>query len=148
MEQAMSTVVDPTLSPQTRLALLALAGAAGTLARYGVSVGVQYLAPGLGKVPIATLIVNVLGCTAFGVLWALAEAQPQFSRLTEPARFLLLTGFMGAFTTFSTFAFETGKYLQSGEYPAAIGYVLASNVLGISGFLAGSWCVQRAFGSL
>ncbi len=98
-----------------QLGWLCFAGAAGTLARYGLAGLMQRL---LGEsFPWGTLTVNALGCFLFGVVWMLAEDRLVISGQT---RFVILTGFMGAFTTFSTFAFETaalratpnGRWLQ------------------------------------
>ncbi|MBY0263232.1 MAG: fluoride efflux transporter CrcB [Phycisphaerales bacterium] len=121
-----------------RVGLLALAGAAGTLARFGVYALVA--AAGWARLPIATLAVNVLGCLAFGLVWALAE---QHDRVPETAKWLLLTGFMGAFTTFSTFAFDTGRLFSQGQPALAIANILLSNVLGLGAFFAGSWLAGR-----
>lgn len=109
-----------------KLGWLALAGAAGTLARYGVSTAVQrWSNPGF---PWGTLAVNLIGCFLFGFIWSLAEARLLISGET---RFLLLTGFMGAFTTFSTFGFETGSMLRDGEWLLVAGNLLAHNGLGL-----------------
>ena len=129
------------------LLLLSLAGAAGTLARYGAYVGARRLPWGVGGVgaagmlPLATLAVNVLGSLAFGVIWALADGSGGGSepRVSSSTRLLLLTGFMGAFTTFSTFAFETGQYLRQGEYGWAMANLAANNLLGIGAFFLGLW---------
>lgn len=115
-----------------RLALLALAGAAGTLARYGLAVGVQR-AHG-GAFPMGTLAVNVLGCLLFGIVWPLAGDR---LRISGESRLIILTGFMGAFTTFSTFAFETGGFLRDSEWAMAAANVLANNVLGLAALFAG-----------
>ena len=84
-----------------RIAIVAVSGAVGAVARWSVSVGAQSL---LGKSwPIGTLIVNVVGCFVFG----LAEAFIQRNYPVDNAwRLVWLTGFCGAFTTFSTFAFD------------------------------------------
>lgn len=122
-----------------QLALLALAGAAGTLARYGVSVLAARLA--VGGLPLGTLAVNVVGSFLFGLIWPMAEA----GRLRPETRFILLAGFMGAFTTFSTFAFETGHFLraQPPQFAAAAANIAAHNLLGIGAFLLGLWLAGR-----
>jgi CrcB protein len=122
------------------LAWLLAAGAIGTLARYGMSVGVQR-AMGGSDFPWGTLAVNVLGCFLFGLVWALAEERAWLSPQT---RFILLTGFMGAFTTFSTFAFETVALLERQEWWLAGSYFAASNLLGIFGLILGL-ALARAF---
>jgi len=116
----------------TRLAWLAAAGAAGTLARYGMQ-GVVQRHSG-GTFPWGTLVVNVLGCFLFGVVWAAATER---HLLGSEARIVLLMGFMGAFTTFSSFAFETGELLRSAQWVAAAGNVCLQNALGVAGLLAG-----------
>ena len=116
----------------TKLAWLAGAGALGTLARYGVA-GVVQRALG-GAFPWGTLAVNAVGCLLFGLVWALAEERMVISGET---RAILLVGFMGAFTTFSTFAFETSAMLRDAEWSFALANVLSQNVLGIACFFAG-----------
>jgi CrcB protein len=115
-----------------RLLLLALAGALGSLARYGLAGVVQRAFD--GGFPFGTLAVNVLGCMLFGVVWTLAEERLVISGET---RFVLLVGFMGAFTTFSSYAFETGAMLRDAEWSMAIANIVAQNVLGITSFFVG-----------
>jgi fluoride exporter len=120
------------------LTLLAVFGALGTLARYGLSGWVQRL--GGAGFPWGTLAVNALGCLLFGLVWALAEERLLISGQT---RFILLTGFMGAFTTFSTFAFESSQMLRDGEWLLAGLNLVAQNLLGLlcmaAGIAVGRW---------
>jgi fluoride exporter len=116
----------------TKLAWLAAAGALGTLARYGVG-GVVQRALG-GAFPWGTLVVNAVGCLLFGLVWALAEERMVISGET---RAILLVGFMGAFTTFSTFAFETSAMLRDAEWMMAAVNSLSQNLLGIAAFFLG-----------
>jgi CrcB protein len=105
-----------------KLAWLALAGAAGTLARYGLCVLVpRWCGTGF---PWGTLAVNALGCFLFGLVWTRA--------LSEQARLILLTGFLGAFTTFSTFAFDTGGQLGDRQWLFAAANVAAQVLLGLT----------------
>ena len=83
---------------------LALGGVAGTFARYVLG-GVIYQLFGT-SFPYGTLAVNLLGCLIIGFLAALAEEK---FLLGPNARLLLMVGFCGAFTTFSTFIFETAN---------------------------------------
>ena len=111
---------------------LAVAGAVGTLSRYGLGgVANRMFGDGAGW---GTLAVNCLGCFLFGLVWSLAESRILIS---GQARFVILVGFMGAFTTFSTFAFETGEQLRDAEWLIASGNLLAHVVLGIGLFLLG-----------
>ena len=116
-----------------KLLWLAAAGAAGTLARYGLGGLVQRLHE--STYPWGTLVVNGLGCFLFGLVWALAEERLVISGET---RLVALVGFMGAFTTFSTYAFETGAMLRDAEWLLASGNLLAHNVLGIAFFFLGT----------
>ena len=94
-----------------KIALIAQAGAFGTLCRYWLS-GVVYDV--LGRdFPWGTWAVNILGCFLFGLVWILSEER---GFLSAQARILILTGFMGAFTTFSTFIFESGGILNDGQW--------------------------------
>jgi CrcB protein len=115
-----------------KLLALAVAGTLGTLARYGLGGLVQRLHE--SAFPWGTLVVNALGCFLFGVVWALAEERLVISGET---RLVLLVGFMGAFTTFSTYAFETGAMLRDAEWLLAASNLLAHNLLGIACFFVG-----------
>lgn len=116
----------------TKLAWLAVAGAIGTIARYGLSGLVQKYCG--ASFPWGTLAVNALGCFLFGLIWTLAEERLIIGGET---RFIILTGFMGAFTTFSTFAFETGEFLRDSEWVWAFGNILMQNVLGLVALFLG-----------
>ena len=116
----------------TKLAWLAGAGALGTLARYGLAGLVQRLHQ--SEFPWGTLAVNALGCFAFGIVWTLAEERLVIGGET---RAILLIGFMGAFTTFSTYAFETSAMLRDAEWMLAAANALAQNVLGVVAFFLG-----------
>lgn len=107
-----------------RLLLIALAGALGTIARYGLGGLVQKT---LGA-PWGTLAVNVLGCFLFGVVWTLADERLVISQDT---RVIMLGGFMGAFTTFSTFIFETGDFMRDSEWALATGNIVVQLVVGL-----------------
>lgn len=122
-----------------KLVWLALAGALGTLARFGLGGLVPKICG--ENFPWGTLVVNGLGCFLFGLVWTLGE---DHMVIRGETRFIILTGFMGAFTTFSTFAFETGAMLRDGQWLYALGNVLAQNVLGII-FLFVGHIVGRAF---
>lgn len=126
-----------------RLLILVVAGALGTLARAGVYAGVaRFITPTI--VPLGTLSVNVLGSLAFGLLWPLTDPAPgQTARLGPDVRLFLLTGFMGAFTTFSTLAFEAGQSVRVHNYGAAALTLCANCLLGIGAFLLGAWITSR-----
>lgn len=109
-----------------KLILIAVAGAIGTLARYFLGGLVQRLYG--GAFPWGTFAVNMSGTFLFGLVWALAEERLVIS---GEARAIILVGFMGAFTTFSTFMFETGELLRDSEFALAIGNIAMQNILGI-----------------
>jgi CrcB protein len=111
----------------TRLGWLCAAGAAGTVLRYSLAAIVQrFCGPGF---PWGTLTVNALGCFLFGLLWTLAEERLVIG---PQVRLIALTGFMGAFTTFSTFAYETSELLRAAEWATAVANFAGQNVLGIA----------------
>jgi CrcB protein len=115
-----------------KVLLLAIAGGAGTLARYFLSGFAQRI--GNGSLPFGTFTVNMLGCFLFGLVWSLSEDR---LLLSTQSRFIILTGFMGAFTTFSTFTFESVQMLREAEWSLAIINLLAQNILGIALLVVG-----------
>ncbi|HKG26670.1 MAG TPA: fluoride efflux transporter CrcB [Thermomicrobiales bacterium] len=84
--------------------------------------------------PIGTLIVNLAGCFAIGLFLGILTSR--FDDDPE-ARLLVATGFLGAETTFSTFAYESVTLLRGGHYGPALRYVLGSTVLGLAGTAVG-----------
>ena len=115
-----------------KLLYMSLAGALGTLARYGLSGVVQrWTTPSF---PWGTTAVNLLGCFIFGFVWELTSER--FS-ISGELRICILIGFLGAFTKFSSFIFESGKLLADGELLIGIGYMLIQNVFGLALFFTG-----------
>lgn len=115
---------------------LAIAGAAGTLARYGLTVMIDSRLLHDGKhLLYGTFLSNALGCLLFGMVLAWLTAR---SMDDHPARLILLVGFMGAFTTFSTFAYLSTDLVQKGHWLLAGGHILAHNAVGIALFTAGA----------
>lgn len=109
-----------------KLLLLAFAGAVGTLARYSLAGVVQrVLGPDF---PWGTLVVNTAGCLAAGFFWALFEGR---LAVTSIARVVVLVGFMGGFTTFSTYILETGQLIRDSQLMMAMMNLMAQNVIGI-----------------
>lgn len=120
------------LSLWQKLALLALAGGLGSLSRYGLAGLVQRLHG--GSYPLGTAVVNILGCLLFGLAWAAADKRMHWE--TE-FRLIVLTGFMGAFTTFSTYIFETGTLHRDGQWGALALNLLGQNALGLAALFLG-----------
>lgn len=120
------------MNPYQKLALLALAGGLGSLSRYGLAGAVQRMAG--SAFPWGTATVNVLGCFLFGLLWALGETR---LGLSGEVRAIVLTGFMGAFTTFSTYIFETRGLAADAQYLPALLNVLGQTLVGFACMLGG-----------
>ena len=109
------------------LLLIGLGGFIGAILRYGISGFIQGWSRG-NSFPVGTLAVNILGCFVIGLLSQLAESHGLFSSET---RSLLFIGFLGAFTTFSTFGNDTVNLLQSTKPWLSITNVSAHIVLGL-----------------
>jgi CrcB protein len=106
--------------------VVGLSGALGALARYGVyGLARQW---GWASFPWATFFVNMAGCLLFGIFVSVAEHRYAFS---EHTRLAVLVGFMGSFTTFSTFAVDASAMLREGQLGLAAIYVIGQNALGI-----------------
>ena len=110
----------------TKLLWIALAGGAGTLSRYGLARVVQNAAG--ADFPYGTMVVNVLGCLCFGLIWGFFE---QRLPLSDELRFIILAGFFGAFTTFSTFIFETSGLIRQAQWFYALFNVAGQTVAGL-----------------
>ena len=120
-----------------RLLLIAFAGALGTVARYALGSLVQKFAG--GSWPWGTLFVNVVGCFLFGLVWALADRRVLVS---EEGRVIVLGGFMGAFTTFSTFIFDTGGFMREAQWLLATGNVMVQTGIGLVFLFAGVFAAR------
>lgn len=115
-----------------RLFILGVAGAAGTVSRYLLSGWIHQLFG--AEFPYGTLVVNISGCLAVGFLGTLTEER---SWMSPGIRIPLLLGFLGAFTTFSSFTYETWALFKDGEMMMAGLNVLASVVTCFVGLLIG-----------
>lgn len=106
------------------LILIFLGGGMGSVCRYGV--GAYMLKSVAVRFPVATLMANALGCLLIGLLMGYLS-----NRSASLWSLLLVTGFCGGFTTFSTFSNETFQYFRQGLYMLAIGYIVLSLFLGL-----------------
>ena len=108
------------------LLLIGLGGGIGSILRYLTSVVIQkYYAT---VFPLATLVVNILGCLLIGIIMGLLEK----NQVNDSAmKWLLATGFCGGFTTFSAFGYENIRLIQNGSILLALVYISASIILGL-----------------
>ena len=110
---------------------VAAGGALGSVTRHAMNLGITRVAgPGF---PWGILLINGLGCLVMGMVAAGLLRLP----LPDAVRLFLATGFLGGFTTFSAFALDTMKLVQSGQSGLAAVYVLASVALSLSAVFLG-----------
>jgi CrcB protein len=110
---------------------VALGGAVGAALRYLTGIGVVRLF-GHGGFPLGIITVNVVGSFLMGVFVVVA-AQKSLTHLGP----LMMTGFLGGFTTFSAFSLETVTLFERGETVQAVAYVLISVLVSIAALVAG-----------
>lgn len=115
-----------------KLILIGLAGAFGALARYSLGGLVQRLTG--ATFPWGTFVVNVIGTFLFGFIWSLVEQRLVVSVET---RVIILSGFLGAFTTFSSFMFETSSLIGEAQWGLAMLNVGGQIVLGLTAMFLG-----------
>jgi CrcB protein len=122
---------------------VALGGMIGSVARYSVGLGV---AKGWSSLnwPLATLLVNVLGCFAIGVV---AAAAKRWQWLDTPIDLAVRVGILGGFTTFSAFGLEVVRLWQNDRALAASGIVLGNVALGLLAVVLGDWVFKSLFAS-
>ena len=107
-----------------KLTLIALFGALGSLARFFFG----KLNHEHSFIPWGTLSANCLGCFLFGLLVSLSDSKGMISPFYKG---VVLTGFMGAFTTFSTYSFEIIDAVQKGKALPALTLFMAHNIIGL-----------------
>ncbi len=127
-----------------QLIFIAVGGAGGALARYWLSAAVSTLTHSFnaGHFPWGTLLVNVLGSFGMGVMYVLITEK---MALHADWRAVAMVGFLGAFTTFSTFSLEAVVLLERGDILLALAYVAASVIVCLLA-LAVAMYMMRALG--
>lgn len=110
---------------------VALGGAAGAVLRYGLAQVIRG--------PLGTLSANVIGCFAMGVLYVWLA---QRGDVSDATRAFLMTGLLGALTTYSTFSLETLQMWQSDRIGAAMGYAGGTLLLSLAACAAGAWLAR------
>ena len=116
-----------------------LGGGLGSLARYGVARLMPPAELADGEIPWFTLVANVMACIVLGVGIGLLSKE----QLSRPLQLLLLTGFCGGFSTFSTFSYETFALLRAGANTLALVNVALSLVLGLVAIALGFFVMNR-----
>ncbi len=120
-----------------QILLVGIGGFLGSVTRFAVYF---FLNPSqLLKYPLATVVVNALGCFAAGSLWARVNAQ--FTS-DQPLVLFLSVGFFGAFTTFSALGIDTLVFVKQDEVARALIHVAMNLVLGIGAAFFGRWLFQ------
>jgi fluoride exporter len=120
------------------LSVIALGGALGALARWGLAEALPHQPD---QLPWATLLANLTGCFAIGVLLVVLGARRPDSRLLRP---LLGTGVLGGYTTFSTYALDTRTLLAAGRPALAALYLFGTLALGLLAVVAAIRITERA----
>ena len=115
---------------------ISVGSAAGALLRWFLGLKLNSLLPWL---PPGTLAANLIGGYIVGIALAVLVDRPDIS---PEWRLLIITGFCGGLTTFSTFSLDAFYLLENGAYSAAAAYVLSSVALSIIGFAAGMTCAR------
>ena len=122
------------------LVVVALGGALGALARYGIGL---WLPTQPGRFPLGTFLINVTGCALIGVLMVLVTE----GRVAHPLfRPFFGVGVLGGFTTFSTYTNEIRGLLKPGALPVAFGYLFGTLACALLAVIAAGWLTRAALG--
>jgi CrcB protein len=122
----------------TKILSIAVGGAAGATARYLISI--SPLANLFGKFPFPTFFINIVGSFFIGFLLVLFT--DKFAPY-ENFRLALTVGFLGAFTTFSTFELEIFELVRERHFTTAFLYLFLSVIIGCAGVAAGVWLAKK-----
>lgn len=120
-----------------KMLAVALGGAIGSVCRYGVSLA-------LAGSPLATLIVNTVGCLLIGAL--LHESVAGHARLALLAHPGVTVGLLGGLTTFSTFGYQTVAYAEAGQWGACVMNMMGNVTLGVAAVTLGALLARHLVG--
>ena len=120
------------------LILVGLGGFLGAIARFVVG---NVIAGRWGTSwPFGTFVINVSGCFMIAFFVTLTSER---IAINEGWRYLFPVGFVGAYTTFSTYEFETMRLIESGAWMRAASYVLSSTLVGLAAVFIAAWIARR-----
>ncbi|HEX8469993.1 MAG TPA: fluoride efflux transporter CrcB [Brevundimonas sp.] len=128
----------------TRFLLVAIGGALGSTARYGVGLAAGRLFPGSAW-PYGTLTVNIVGGLVMGLVAGWLAARGGAGQ--ESVRVFAAVGVLGGFTTFSAFSLETVQMIERRQIGLAVAYVAVSVVVAVAALFLGLLMARRAFGA-
>lgn len=123
----------------TAILLIALGGALGSVLRFGViTLTYKFLSI---HFPWGTIFANLFGCFIIGIIWAILDTFEEPKNL----KLFLITGLLGGFTTFSSFALENFNMFRAGEIKLVAANILISNIAGIFLVFIGYYVVKQVF---
>lgn len=119
------------------IVLVGIGSGIGGICRYLISLFMGHAHIGF---PWGTFVVNIIGCLLIGILWGLTS---RFQNLPTAFSLLLMVGFCGGFTTFSTFSKEGLTLLQANHYTLFALYTIGSMLLGIMAVSLGYFITKQ-----
>ncbi len=119
-----------------------IGGGLGVLSRYAVfELSIKYHSSGF---PVGTFMINLIGSFVIGLLWGIFQAKD----IAPGLRIAIFVGFLGGFTTFSSFMLESMKLIKDKKVLVAILYIILSNIMGLVLVFGGYLLSQAIMGKL
>lgn len=128
-----------TQSPGRTIIAISLGTITGALSRYYL--GLQITNSFGPQIPYGTFIINITGCFVMGLLVAISEEQG--FRIHPDLRLLLFTGFLGSYTTFSSYELDSLRLIESDHLELALFYWLGSAILGLLSLVTGLMLTRK-----